>query len=409
MHIAIIGAGIIGLNSAYQALKNGFKVSLIDKESRIANLTSYQNGGQLSYSHALPVNMVASYKNLYLGTVLNHYPQKFDFIEIMKDTDWLFKFWYNKKYSLEKKLISRYLDLALESKALIKQISKDIGFKDIKDSGSLHLFRNQSNFEKYKNLLEQSDKFDYQIIEAEELKNYAANIKHQKFKKSCLVKNDQCANSRDFALKLFEKIKSHKNSQIYLNSEITKFETENNQIKKIIFPDGNVLAADHVILASGALSDKLVKNLNIDLLIRPVKGYSTNITNNSVKAAIIDNDAKMVYSPLGKEIRAAGLYDFVGFNKKIRNYRKSTFLNSVTDIIKLDNNLDYQLWQGFRAISQDGLPIIGRSKKYQNLHYNLAHANLGWTLSAVSGKLLIAEILEQDNDYSFLSPERFYL
>ncbi|MDC0857669.1 FAD-dependent oxidoreductase [Rickettsiales bacterium] len=133
--------------------------------------------------------------------------------------------------------------------------------------------------------------------------------------------------------------------------------------------------------------------------LKPLKGYSFNCKKLKLEKCIIDHDSKIVLTPFDGFVRVSGLYDFVGFNNKIIKNRLNFIKTRLNNLFDEEINItDYQnIWCGFRPISSDRLPIIGNSNIYDNLYYNMGHANLGFTLSAGSASALLKNLSSNIN------------
>ena len=154
-------------------------------------------------------------------------------------------------------------------------------------------------------------------------------------------------------------------------------------------------------------SSKIFKKLNFNSPLVAVKGYSINLYDVNIDYSLIDHDKKMVYTNLGKKIRVAGLYDFHGSTKFISPIRGMVFNKVILKKFN-KNSKKEKLWIGIRNATSDGFPAIGRSQKIKNLSYNIGHANLGWTLSAASAKIIIDGLNDEFNhNFEMIKASRF--
>ncbi len=145
------------------------------------------------------------------------------------------------------------------------------------------------------------------------------------------------------------------------------------------------------MICAGSWSRELLKNIKINLPVRPVKGYSLTFDtaglNNKPNFSIVDESIHTAITPFTNRLRVAGSAEFVGFNDQIHPKREA-YLNNMLQAVypSLYSQLEKdesKLWHGFRPMSADGLPFIGKTK-ISGLYVNCGQGHLGWTLAMVS-------------------------
>jgi len=404
-HIIIVGSGIIGLTSAYQAIKRGYRVTMLESKDGPALGASYQNGGQLSYSHAVAVSHAANWCNFIKATSSSQSVIEFSWLELFKKISWFKALYKSKKYADNKSFFA----FSSFSKDEFSKLKDELKYEGVNNCGTLHLFRNKRSLASFIKLVSSQDNHKYKKIESSSLGEYCKNINEDEFSGGVFFPGDQSGDARVFSKKIFTHLDKQKHFSFYKNSEVKNIVTKAGIVTNILLESGAELVADKYIISAGSYSSKLIEKLNLTSPIIPVKGYSTNLQNIALSTALIDSDVRMVYTNLGGAVRVAGLYDFHGFKQGLTKGREKVFDKSLNSLFKVDVTVGREkLWHGFRAVSQDGFPVIGKSQLFSNLYYNIGHANLGWTLSAGSAKILIEEIAEKDNkDFGFLRANRF--
>ena len=409
MHIVIFGSGIIGIFTAYIALQQGFKVTLIEKNSLPLEGASKQNGGQLSFSHILSISNInllnAIIKNLYS----NNHPININFLTTLKNYSWCYNFIKNS--SKQETPYKELLKLSELSQNIFTDLINHNNDLKLKKSGTIQIFRNKQSFIKTLNKQELFKEFNIkqEIISSTEIQQLCPNLQNTKdIYKAIYFPHDMCADAYKFSASLLKKIQ--KNINFITKAKITKFIHNNNNISKCII-NNQEISADHYILTPGSYINDFKQKLKLNIPITALKGYSFNHKNLQLKTSLIDHDNKIVYSPINQYTRVAGLYDFQGFNKSISQKRINFLLKNVKNLFPNHGNSQdiTNQWCGFRPISVDKLPIIGNSNIYSNLSYNLGHANLGWTLSAASAKITIDNIRRKTTlkDFLCFSAQRF--
>ena len=404
MHILIIGSGIVGLTSAYQLLEKGFSVTLIDKEKEPCLGTSFQNGGQLSYSHSFAINHIVNIPILCKMIFKSNYQMNLRISMFLKYFNWF--------RTLEKNYKAKYnsdlYDFANKSKKELNRLANKIGYTKLHNSSTVQIYRNKEHYKKVESFVKNQNLQEYHILTKLELSKIYPDINLDTIIGAILFKGDQSADARDFAIKLFNKCKKYDGFKYLATEKPTAFIKERNKITAVTLKENKRIFFDKVIFATGASHEDLFSLCSLKSPLIEARGYSLNVNNQKLKYPVIDCDRKLVFTNLNNQVRVAGLYDFLGYSKYKLAKRKRVFIKTIIGTKLLKAFPDSEIWHGFRPVSRDGYPIIGQSTIYHNLYYNLAHANLGWTLAAGSGKILLEEILEKgDNKNNFIKANRF--
>ncbi len=189
------------------------------------------------------------------------------------------------------------------------------------------------------------------------------------------------------------------------------FETSNARIQTVRSTRGD-FRADEVVLACGAWSPTLTRDLKLRLPIQSAKGYSVTYRRpeTSVPLPILLKEAAVAVTPMGEMLRFAGTLELAGLDLSINQRRIDAFLGNIGGYLSVPEDLELiEIWRGLRPCTPDGLPVIGRSKDYTNLILATGHAMVGMGLGPVTGKLVsqIAGSEPTDVDIGELGIERF--
>ena len=174
------------------------------------------------------------------------------------------------------------------------------------------------------------------------------------------------------------------------------------------------LKADEVVVASGAWSELLLKQLEIQLSVQAGKGYRLNLnkpTGISLPAILLE--AKVAVTPMQGFTRFGGTMELSGINHKINSKRVTAIARSAKDYypqVLIPQEELANVKCGLRPLSPDGLPFIGRHSKCNNLVLATGHSMMGWSLGPATGKLVTELISNQNTTISIdlFSPERTY-
>jgi len=418
MKIVIMGAGIIGISTAYFLARNGHQVIVLEKNSASGQGCSYANGGQLSYSHIEPL-ACASSLSLILRAITS--PSSFLSLKSLSDLNfwkWSFDFLKNCRKKSSFTNSQKLFALGQKSKKALEEIlssETDLKF-DYKKTGILHFYRHPALLEKA-------------IKQAEFQQNLGSEI-HILSKDECLKKeptlakiyddqkllggifygDDASGNCLSF-LKGLEKICREKYGvEFHYNRTIKNIFTNHQKITGV-HTDGGVFVGDKYIYALGAYGNKLLQGIKIDPKIYPLKGYSLSIPADdefiAPKIALTDVENKIVYSRIGDVFRAAGTIEACGL-KTTKNQDRVNFLqNKIRATFSDFGNINQsQSWCGFRPVRANSIPLICEAKKYGNLLINAGHGHLGWTLSCGSAQI-ICDLIEdkKEEKFGFLEEE----
>ena len=183
---------------------------------------------------------------------------------------------------------------------------------------------------------------------------------------------------------------------IRYNQEVIGFDTDNNKVK-VVRTVTDEFTGDEFVLATGAFTPPIARLLGNRILIEAGKGYSVDYYEESLVPEIsyILVEARVAITPLNKFTRVAGTMEIAGIDQSVNKRRVAGYLKSVEDYLpdfKYENMKDLPVWSGLRPCSPDGLPYIGRDKKYDNLIVAAGHAMIGFTLGPATGKL-VTEII----------------
>ncbi len=379
MKVAIIGAGISGITSAYYLAKKGYNVNIIDYRRYPAMATSYANGGQISASNSEVWN---SWDN------------------IRKGIKWVFKkdapFLVNPKISIEKirwfydfiRYIPQYRDntietcrMAVSSHALYKDIAnkEEIEF-DLVNKGIIHLYNTDKEVKhaEYVSDLYNKAGLERKKITHDKLYKIEPALKKKKFRGIYYTESDYTGDIHKFCVELLKVLKKKYKVQYH------QYKVED--LNKINYE------YDKVIVCAGVSSRSLSRTIGEDLPIYPVKGYSITINNpgrNAPWVSILDDSNKIVTSRLGRSrLRVAGTAEFNGYNLDIIQARIRPLIKWANEMFGDINTKDIKPWAGLRPMTPNMMPIVRKSIKRQDIWYNTGHGHLGWTLSAFTGSTI---------------------
>lgn len=411
--ILIIGAGIIGLSSAYYLRKQGHQVVILDKGDLQDNC-SFGNAGMIVPSHFVPLaapGMISQGIRWMLNSKSPFYVKP----SLNKDlVSWGLKFM---KYANDAHVASSaepLRDLSLLSKQLYEDLSKEPGFDfGLVNNGILAFYKTEKAAEEEAHLAAAGRKLglDMVVLNAEECKALQPDLELDVLG-AVYYKCDAHLYPGKL-MKALMNFLSKDGVKIIRNHEVTDIESEGNRITKVWTGD-KVWNADHYVLATGSFSPALAKMAGIKLSIMPGKGYSFMEDDPDHKMTIpaLLCEARVAITPMNGQIRYGGTMELAKMNDKVNLKRVEGILESIpkyfTNLKPKMPQVD-KIWYGFRPASPDGLPYIGRNTRLSNLVIATGHGMMGLGLGPATG-LLVSQLINETkpamNLQSF-NPSRF--
>ncbi|MFT5196580.1 MAG: D-amino-acid dehydrogenase, partial [Candidatus Promineifilaceae bacterium] len=201
---------------------------------------------------------------------------------------------------------------------------------------------------------------------------------------------------------------------IMTQTEVVGFTKDGGRIREIITTNGTIEPKE-VVLAAGAWSSILAKQLGAPILMEPAKGYSVTARKTSADQGpsrpLAVDDSKVAVTPLGQDhFRFSSTLELAGFDPSINQKRLDVNRQSLETVLPDMEIIDAEeTWSGYRPLTPDGLPYIGRSERVSNLIFATGHGMLGITHGPITGKLVTEIIMGEapSIDLKAMRPERF--
>ncbi|MDE1463770.1 FAD-dependent oxidoreductase [Spartinivicinus poritis] len=387
MKVAVVGAGVIGLSSAWMLLQQGFEVELVDQAVEPAAGCSHANGGQLSYHYNSPINQPGLLRQLPLAilgkdpTLAITYEAGFDFFR------WGLKLLACSIRAQTQKSSLAMQQLGIRSGELMTSLQHQLGlsFDYRPASGKLYLYFDQKSWHQacHNAVGQQLSKKQLQNVPG--IHGQAADAVG-----ALIQPGDESGDAALFCQQLFTRLQQHQGFQSRLASPVTAIRIASGRVLELSTPTGSV-HADHYLIACGCSSVQLARKVGIKLPIYPMKGYSLTVpaTGKCPDISITDTKRKIVYCRLGNRLRIAGFAEFSGWGSSVHPAAINNMLSAARQLLPEAGNYKQilQQWCGLRPVTPDSLPLIGQTK-IANLWLNTGHGMLGWTHALSSAELI---------------------
>lgn len=400
MKIVILGAGVIGVTTAYVLGSRGHEVEVIERQPEAGRETSFANGGQLSYSHAEPWANPSVLPKIFKWMFKDDAPlvlrPRAD-IEMIK---WGISFLRNCTHGRAQKNSVTLLRLGLYSKKKMEQIRTFSGVQfENRREGILHIYSTSKDMDAAIGQAKFQEKLGCptEVVGPKRCVTLEPALEHagRPIVGGVFQPLDESGDACAFTQKLAALSTKEFKTQFHYNTEIQSIETDGSgRITSVISSNGKH-KADLYIMCMGSYSPLLLKPLGIHVPIYPMKGYSVTFKANhySPHISLTDGQNKIVYSRLGELLRIAGTAEFAGHNAEVRAKRIAPIVRAVKELFpKCEFTDPVSEWACLRPSTPDGPPIIGKTK-YSNLMMNTGHGTLGWTQCAGSAAL-IADLVD---------------
>ena len=395
--ILIIGGGIVGISAAYFLSQRGIKVTLIEK-GEICSGSSYGNAGLVcpGFSTPIPAPGILTQG---LKWMLN--PESPFYIKPRLDpalASWLWHFQAHSNKKAVERAIPLLRDMQRGSLALfqdlIQQENLSCHFEQV---GGLTIYKTKSGLAHGQDEAEEMQKFDLdmEFLDGDAIRGLEPLIRSDIIG-GTYSKEDAYLDPALFVDKL-TKVVQENGVEILTQTEVTGLSKAGRRVATVHTTRGDFHPKE-IVLAAGAWSMSLAKELGIKFLMQPAKGYSITMKKpvKMPKRYLYLGEAKVAVTPIGADLRFAGTLELSGMDLSINQRRVDAILEAGKSYLNefgFDNSPE--IWSGLRPCSPDGLPYIGRSHMVDNLIIATGHAMLGVSMGPITGKL-VAQLVSEE-------------
>jgi D-amino-acid dehydrogenase len=415
MRALVLGAGILGVHTAYFLRQRGYDVTVIDRQPGPALETSFANGAQISVSQSDPwASPAAPFKVLkWLGK--EDAPLLFRLKMDPNQWRWGLRFLYECLPSRTEHNTLMAMRLSEYSRRTLQGLRRETGIAyDHAEAGIMMIHSDKNNFdaaaEGAQLLIRNGERRDVlSVAEAVKIEPALAHTAPT-LAGAIYAPHDESGDAYKFTLALAE-LAAKSGVEFRYGTTIERIEKTGGEVSGVVVRDAKgtrTETADAYVAALGSYTPAMLRGVGVDALVYPAKGYSATLPIANMKSApkgsITDDEMKVVFTTIGDRLRIAGTAELNGFDLSLNTVRCEALTKRAKhhfpDLCKWD---EATYWTGLRPATPSNLPIIGRSK-LKNLYLNTGHGTLGWTEGAGSAKAL-ADIITghtPEVDYAFL-------
>ncbi len=402
MRVVVVGAGLLGLTSAYYLRGHGLDVTVIERQSGAGLETSFANGGMLHASQANPWNE----PGVFMAALRMLGREDAALLVRLKALPGLMRWGASfiresnpARYRLNFEKNARLARYSLAQMAALRAtLGTDYDFVKL---GTIKLFRTAAEVVAAERLGVQLRDWGiaYQVIDpaaAVALEPALAPIA-PRLAGGLYFPDDEAGDAYRFC-GLLKTYLEDRGVGFHFDTSVHGFHLNGSRINAVKTSQGDH-EGEVILIAAGSYTPRLTRQLGLDVPVAPVKGYSLTVPLNGWQAPprvpVIDDHLHAAVCPLGDRLRIAGTAEFAGYDLALTASRIDNLFRLVTSLYPgfaphLDRNLALP-WTGLRPMSSDGVGIMGRTR-ILGLYLNTGHGPLGWTMAAGAGRLVADEI-----------------
>ncbi len=424
MRVTVLGAGIIGVSTAWHLLERGHEVTLVDRQADAALETSFGNAAQISVSYCEPwANREAPLKAL-KWMFDPEGPLKFRPQLDPAQWKWGLQFLAQCNDTAFERNVAQLVALGQYSHSALKAIVASTGIQYNRlTKGIAHYYTSQQSFDDAGSAAEVMRRHGVarRVVSRDELLRIEPALRGfaDRIVGGTYTESDESGDCRAFTQKLLRLCQA-RGLQTLMEYDIERIHTQGGEVQNVQVRDrigGQVrqLQADAFVVACGSYTTALLKQVGVSVPIYPGKGYSATLPlrrpDQAPSVSLLDDQMKCAVSRLGNQLRVAGTIELGGFDMRLDTplartrsrmlvRRIEQVFPGVADTRTPEEGGDPQFWCGLRPATPTNIPLMGRTR-VGRLWVNAGHGTLGWTHGAGSGKALAELVSGEQPAFAF--------
>ena len=403
MKVVVIGAGVVGVTTAYYLAKSGHQVTVVEKEPEAATLASAGNAGLIAPGHSFAWASPTAPRELLRSLTVEDTALRVNPLKAPGMAFWGLKFLRECNAERAEKNTLVKLRLAQYSQRMLDEIASEehIDYDDIHE-GLLYLYRDPKRFEagvkKMKFLQDHGQKQD--VLDADgvvEAEPYFAPVK-DKLAGAIYGVTDSSGDSVKFTRAL-QSVCELIGSKFVLGRGVARINAAGGRVQSITLDDGESIGGEVFVLSAGVQSPKIARSVGVRLPIAPAKGYSATFPIKggdgamNMRVGCVDEELLVAWCRMGDRLRVTSSAEFTGYETTYDEHDLRLIRKLTHDLLPEAAEYDKGTYRACnRPMTPDGPPILGQAGP-DNLYINSGHGHMGFTMACGSSRL-VADMID---------------
>ena len=396
LKIGVVGAGVQGVCTALFLQKKGYQVILFDRDQPI-NSASYGNAGHFSPYASVPLNRTDIVSDVPTMLLSSRGPLALKWNYVPKMIPWFLKFLLNCRQERMMHTAKNMHQILDQSLPAFDELFEEINLEGlVENKGILYVWtdKNLKSRELEIKIREELG-VKQQLVNSKEIHDLEPNLKPFYHGGVYYDYARHARNPRKILTKLLENFINKGGKFLKLNIQDINFDED----KPVIRSETQRFIFDKLVIACGAFSKKLTDKLHEQIPLDTERGYHVHFKDcdHLISRPVVHANRAFGLTPMEQGLRVVGTIEFGGLDNPLSKSRIKNLILNANDMLEgLPEHKDE--WLGFRPSLPDFLPVIGPSKNYKNVFYSFGHHHLGWTLGAISGKIVSMMIANENTN-----------
>jgi D-amino-acid dehydrogenase len=401
MKVLVLGAGVIGVSTAWYLTQSGHDVTVVDRREGAGLETSFANGGQISVCHAEPWANPDAPGKILQWLWRDDAPLLFRLKMDPRQWEWGARFLAECLPGRTRENIGEIVRLSLYSRASLQELRASTGLSyDELQLGILHYYTERDEFDRAaaaSSIMREYglDRDVKTVDEAVAIEPALASAR-DRIVGATYTSSDESGDAHLYTARLAAMAEEKGARFLYGRTIERLVRARDDRVGGVAMQDSQggdeVMKADAYVVALGSYSPLLTRPAGVDLPVYPAKGYSASVpirdASKAPRVSLTDDEAKIVITRLGERMRIAGTAELSGYSTELNMVRCEALTRRVSEMFPDAGEYGQaKFWTGLRPSTPSNVPIIGATR-LSNLYVNTGHGTLGWTMAAGSGRAL---------------------